>query len=141
MVIKDQVKLKLLGVDFPVVNFESKQLYDKKNKIHIDVKPRLFFPEDDNKIFRIIMEVRLTEDTSFELFVVSMGTFMLSEDLNKEDKKSLVNVNAPAILFPYIRSFIATLTANLGVNTINTLNIPPQFFNGELEEIRTQNDD
>ena len=37
-------------------------------------------------------------------------------------------------MFPYIRSFISTLTANLG-NVTGPLTIPIQFFNGVLEEI------
>lgn len=37
-------------------------------------------------------------------------------------------------MFPYIRSFITTLTANLG-DVTGTLTIPTQFFKGELKEI------
>lgn len=49
-------------------------------------------------------------------------------------KKSFVNTNAPAIMFPYVRAFIAMLTSNLG-NVTGALNIPPQFFKGDLEEL------
>jgi preprotein translocase subunit SecB len=49
-------------------------------------------------------------------------------------KKSSVNTNAPAILFLYVRAFIAKLTSNLG-NGSGALNIPPQFFKGDLEEL------
>jgi len=38
-------------------------------------------------------------------------------------------------MFPYIRSFISTLTANLG-SVVGTLVIPTQFFKGELEVIK-----
>ena len=37
-------------------------------------------------------------------------------------------------MFPYVRSFVATLTVNL-VNVLPRLNLPTQFFNSELEEI------
>ena len=46
-------------------------------------------------------------------------------------RSTFINTNAPAIMFPYIRSFISTLTSNVG-NVTGTLNIPPQFFKGNL---------
>lgn len=69
-----------------------------------------------------------------DLFIVALGTFELKGDFDEKTKKSFVNINAPAIMFPYLRSFISTLTSNLG-NVTGTLTIPTQFFKGELEEI------
>lgn len=51
----------------------------------------------------------------------------------KEETK-IVNSNSPAIMFPYVRAFISTLTTNLG-NVTGPLLIPTQFFRGELEEV------
>ena len=76
----------------------------------------------------------LMSESFFKLRIVAIGTFELSKAIHGEIKHSFVNVNAPAIMFTYLRSFISTLTSNLG-NIIVTLNIPPQFFKGELEEI------
>jgi len=53
----------------------------------------------------------------------------------KNLKKVFVNINAPAIMFPYVRAFITTLTTNLG-NVTSPLIIPTQFFKGELEEVQ-----
>jgi preprotein translocase subunit SecB len=50
-------------------------------------------------------------------------------------KKVFVDINAPAIMFPYVRAFITTLTTNLG-NVTSPLIIPTQFFKGELEEVQ-----
>jgi preprotein translocase subunit SecB len=43
-----------------------------------------------------------------------------------------MNINAPAIMFPYIRAFISNLTSNLG-NIIQTITLPPYFFGKEIE--------
>ena len=70
----------------------------------------------------------------FKLNLRSVGYFELSQEIleNPNIKEQLINTNAPAIVFPYIRSFISMFTANLG--TIPSLTIPTQFFKGKLEE-------
>ena len=58
----------------------------------------------------------------------------MSEDLieNENIKEQLIHTNAPAIVFPYLRSFISMFTSNLG--TIPSLTLPTHFFKGKLEE-------
>ncbi len=86
-------------------------------------------------MFRIIMEVRLTCEGSFNLILNAVGEFYFDHGVTDEKlKKSFVNVNAPAIMFPYVRSFVSTLTSNLG-GVLTSLVIPTQFFHGELEEV------
>jgi len=41
-------------------------------------------------------------------------------------------------MFPYVRSFITTLTSNLG-DVTGSLVIPTQFFQGDLPEFTTEN--
>ena len=131
---ENQIKLKFLSVDFPVVNFRSdKQLLDNQ-EIHIEIEPKVFFPKDFPHHFKIIQEVNVTVSETFSLYILAIGNFELI-DLNDDRlKNNFVNINAPAIMFPYIRSFISTLTSNLG-NVTGTLNIPPQFFKGEIKKV------
>ncbi|MFY8187134.1 MAG: protein-export chaperone SecB [Flavobacterium sp.] len=126
--------MKFLSVDFPVVNFRSnKQLLDNQ-EIHIEIEPMVFFPKDLPNHFKIIQEVNVTVSETFSLYILAIGNFELN-DLNDDRlKNNFVNINAPAIMFPYIRSFISTLTSNLG-NVTGTLNIPPQFFKGEIKKV------
>ena len=84
--------------------------------------------------FKIVQEIKLTSENYFDLFIVGIGSFELIGEIKDELKKNFVNLNAPAIMFPYLRSFISTLTSNLGQST-GTLTIPPQFFKGELEVV------
>ena len=136
MEILGQIQLKFHGVDFPVINLNSEKhfIHNEDNRIDIDIKPKVFYPKDEPEYFKIIQEIKLSSDKYFDLFILAVGTFELKAELDEKTKKSFVNINAPAIMFPYVRSFISTLTANLG-NITGTLTIPTQFFKGELEEI------
>ncbi|MCZ8298507.1 MAG: protein-export chaperone SecB [Flavobacterium sp.] len=134
MSIETQVKLRFLSVDFPVVNFQSEKQLLENQEINIDIEPKVFFPKDNKSHFKIIQEVNISVDEVFNLFIVAIGSFELNDVDDEKMKAHFVNMNAPAIMFPYIRSFISTLTSNLG-NVTGTLNIPPQFFKGELKQI------
>ena len=136
MDISEQVKLKFHGVDFPVVNVNSERHYSQEEggKIDIEIIPKVFYPTGVPDHFKIMQEVSLNCDKFFSIFILAVGSFEIRLNLDEEAKKHFVNVNAPAIMFPYVRSFISTLTANLGTVT-GTLTIPSQFFKGELEEI------
>jgi preprotein translocase subunit SecB len=139
--ISTQIQLKFHGVDFPVINLNSETPFSKNegNEISITIVPKVFFPEQEPTCFKIIQEVTLTSENYFNLFLLSIGTFEINENLDSSLKKTFVNVNAPAIMFPYIRAFISTLTTNIG-NVTGTLTIPTQFFNGELEELKSLDD-
>ncbi len=67
--------------------------------------------------------------------MVGIGNFEFDKNCDNPDlKKAFVNANAPAIMFPYIRSFVTNLTSNLG-NVTGPIIIPTQFFQGDLPEI------
>ncbi len=131
MATEPQVKLSFISVDFPVVNFTSEKQFLGEGEINIGIEPQVYFPKDNNKHFKIIQEVTVSVQDTFKIFLVAVGSFELHGEIDEHSQKSFVNINAPAIMFPYIRSFISTLTSNLG-NVTGTLNIPPQFFKGDL---------
>ncbi|MCB9334533.1 MAG: protein-export chaperone SecB [Flavobacteriales bacterium] len=135
MEIQNQPKLTFAGVDIVNINFNTKSPYDQKASIDLKIEPKVFYPEKDNLFFKIIMSVNLKCENYFDLEVVGVGNFKFDIEFKDLDlRKRFVNNNAPAIMFPYIRSFISTLTSNLG-NVTGNLNIPTQFFQGDLEEI------
>lgn len=136
MEVSNQIQLKFHGVDFPVINLNSDEpfLYNDGKSISIHISPKVFYPKEQPGYFKLIQEIELSSDKYFNLFILAVGTFELENSIDESIKKSFVNINAPAIMFPYIRAFIATLTTNLG-NVTGTLTIPTQFFKGELEEL------
>lgn len=136
MGVNTQSKLVFHGVDFPVINFHSTKPMignEETATIDIDITPKVFYPKDNRNSFQIIQEIKLHSEGFFSLFIVAMARFEFNE-VEEQSKKTFININAPAIMFPYVRSFITTLTSNVGYVT-GPLIIPTQFFDGELEEI------
>lgn len=133
MEVSKQTKLTFHGVDILNVNFNAFSPRQEALNIDVNCVPKVFYPIDNPSVFRIIMDIDLKDERYFDLKVRAVGNFELDSELNDELRKHFVNSNAPAIMFPYIRSFISTLTANLG-NIVGPLIIPTQFFRGDLEE-------
>lgn len=134
MSVIEQPLLKFKGVEIIDTYFNSKQRFDSnvKSSINTSVKPKVFIPEEDDKVFSIIIEAELSVVDYFALKVAAVGSFEITGDINDDIRNSFINVNAPAIMFPYIRSFISTFTSNLG-GSISTVTIPPHLFSGTLE--------
>lgn len=130
-----QTRLRFISVDFPIVNFQSEKLLKEDEVIDVNITPKVFIPKDNKNIFKIIQDVNVSVEGTFKLNLIAVGSFELIDVLEEDLRASFINMNAPAIMFPYVRAFISTLSANLG-NVTGTLNIPPQFFRGTLEELK-----
>lgn len=134
---KDQKKLRFHGVDIVKVNFTSYNIRPKDCEIKLGISPKVYYPKESKTQFSILMEVTLENEKFFKLELFAIGKFDVEiekeEDKDKDLRSSFVNVNAPAIMFPYVRSFITTFTTNLGSPT-GPIIIPPQFFKGEIPE-------
>jgi len=129
-----QDNLRFDGVKFYSVHFDILGKPKENADISLDINPKILYHSDTK--FDIIYDVDLTIPDVFKLNLRSVGYFELSQEIleNPNIKEQLVNTNAPAIVFPYIRSFISMFTANLG--TIPSLTIPTHFFKGKLEEFK-----
>jgi len=135
MEVGTQTKLTFHGVDILNVNFNTIAQRNDSMNINLSCLPKVFYPIDNDNFFKIIMDIELKDERFFDLSIRAIGNFELDKNINEELRKTFINSNAPAIMFPYIRSFITTLTANMG-NVIGPLFIPTQFFKGELEEVK-----
>ncbi|MEI6821113.1 MAG: hypothetical protein WCL51_04210 [Bacteroidota bacterium] len=140
MDVSKQNKLTFRGVDILNVNFNTLGRREGELNININCIPKVFYPSDNKNTFNIIMDVALNDDKTFELTLRAVGYFEIESELTEELRKAFVNSNATAIMFPYVRSFITTLTSNLG-NVVGTLVVPTQFFRGELEEFNENRPD
>ena len=142
MEIKEQKKLKFLGIEIPKVNFIAHQrLINKRLQINSVFKSKYMYSKQNPDMFSIVMDVNLNAENYFELTLTAIGHFKFGgEFISDEERKILINANATAIMFPYIRTFITTFTSQLGQYLIEPLIIPIQFFKGELEEIITESE-
>ena len=95
-------------------------------KIKIDFDASAFVKQSVNK-YHLYIETIITEaEGKLNIRVVSESIFDYDSDISLEElKNGLFTKNAPAIVFPYIRAYIASLTALSGVPTLNlpTLNL------------------
>jgi preprotein translocase subunit SecB len=135
MEISEQPKLRFNGIDFLHINFNARKKSPIPNAdLQLSVVPHVLFPKKEPTKFKIIVEINIGHPESFDLEILALGHFETDREIDAEIKKTLVNQNAVAILFPYIRSFVTTLTSNIG-SSIEPIIIPIQFFKGELEEV------
>lgn len=104
---------------------ESLIRYDENNKISDDFSIRID-PSGilEKDIFKLKLETYVEEKNKcYSVYVSMVGVFKFKG--KAEDIYSFFTLNAPAILFPYVRSYISSLTSVSGVDTviIPTLNL------------------
>ena len=122
------------GLDVVEVNFAAKQPLPPDTTLALDISPQVFYPEGEPLQFRLLMNLRLHADDFFTLTIKAVGYFEFDSQVTPEERKYLLNRNAPAIMFPYVRSLVTTLSASFG-NSLGTLTLPVKFFAGEVPEI------
>lgn len=92
------------------------------------------YKEDKSKEFIISFNLTL-ENKEIEFILTLRSTFYFETDkeINEEFKdSSFTRISAPAIAFPYLRTFISNLTLNAGYKPIL---LPSYNFVGMSEEI------
>ncbi|MBN8678505.1 MAG: protein-export chaperone SecB [Chitinophagales bacterium] len=135
----EQPKIRFLGVSIVSVDLKVFQEHVDNQQVDLNVDAKVFPRETDQNDFRIWMTVDVTTQDFWKITVSGFGDFEFGQNVSELDQKALINVNAPAVMFPYFRSFISMLTANCG-GTMPTLTIPPQLFQGILEELPPLNE-
>ena len=89
--------------------------------LKIEFKFATGFSHEQSKRFvvKFIISIQHNDDSAFKLNVESQTTFTTQKDITEEFKSSgFANINAPAIAFPFLRSFIQTLCVNAGIPPI-----------------------
>lgn len=78
------------------------------------------FSSESKTEFTINFYIKIeNKDKSFYLKLKAIAQFNTKENIEDEFKTSpFILINAPAIAFPYVRTFISNLTLNMGYNPI-----------------------
>ncbi len=92
------------------LNISGEQSENTEYSIGINAKGKA---ETDNFILTLDVSIS-SNDNSIDANVVVEGTF----NFNKEISKEILNSLFCAIMFPYVRAYISTLTALSGVDTV-----------------------
>lgn len=102
------IESKLLSLSFLT---EQENLEDNFN-----LKFTSAFSEDEAKKFVVKFDVVLTSDNGVSISLEYVGLFETEVEITKEFQQGkFVTINAPEIIFPYLRSFITTFTVNAGL--------------------------
>lgn len=134
MELSNQTKLSFKGVEILNVNFSINKPFKGGQEIDISCSPFAIIPKSNKGVFNIVMDVEIASKDYFQLSLRAIGIFKLDNEITEELKTKFVNINSVAIMFPYVRSFVTTFSANVG-NIAGGLTMPPQFFKGELDII------
>ena len=107
---------------------------EELNADHFSV--RCLHNDHDSKAFGIFFEIHLTNPKKeFNLLLHATAHFETDTPYDKQFLNSdFVKINAPAIAFPYIRSFISNLTLNSGYRPV----ILPTYNFIEMNRIKEQ---
>lgn len=109
---------------------ENKPSYKLNYKINSNIKQ---FEENNIQKYKVTMIFQISsKNDEINLYVEICGIFAFQpgEDTGKVTNQRILERNTLSILFPYLRSFISTFTAQAGINTII---IPPININALLK--------
>ena len=93
----------------------------------------------NQKHFAVTFKLNLENKTkTFRLKLTAVAHFSTQEVIDDDFKNSsFINVNAPAIAFPYIRTFVSNLTLNSGYDPV----VLPSFNFVRLAEENKKNNE
>lgn len=127
--------LRLNKILIEEVIFKRQETEINFNDIGFNIKQSLF-EGNDGSLYKVtvISEIKSLNTDELYIKVVTSGYFSFdqTEEINPETKDILLRRNTLSILFPYIRSFITTITSQTGMKPII---IPPININTLLEEM------
>lgn len=119
---KTQNAIRLISTQVLDLNFSTKKVFDKSitDNLNLNVKHGISFPSDNSKNFVVTFNVDLFDESEdFSLFLKYVALFETNLEIDESFKNSsFIQFSSPAIAFPFLRSFISTLTINSGFNPI-----------------------
>ena len=96
----------------------------------------------ENSCFNLKLGVLIEdENQSFLIEVIIVADFYFDTDISPEHLNQYFYVNAPALLFPYVRAYISTLTTLSGINAINLPTLNLTALGGQLEANTTESEE
>lgn len=102
-----------------------------------NITTRIEVDQNDKHLYAVNFQVSLANiQTGFALEVEAIAFFRSTEIINESFLQSpFVKLNSPAIAFPFLRSYITTVTANAGYNAIV---LPPINFAATVDSVKTE---
>lgn len=105
------------------------------NDMSVEIKPQNCVSDSDLN-YKLQLDINISNsENQFSVFVSIVGLFEFDSDLEPEAKENFFKINAPSILFPYVRAYISTLTSLSGMVPVilPTINIVEAMKNIEVK--------
>jgi preprotein translocase subunit SecB len=118
-----------------ITNAQFNCSYDlQDNKINFDISKSIENKTDEIFIVKIITKV-FSARKDIDISITCSAEFSIIEDIPSDVAKQLIEKNSVSIMFPYIRSYISTITT---VPNMTPIVIPPINVNKLLEETESK---
>lgn len=112
------LSLQLIDIRIPRINFQINSEYkeEEKNKLSFrtDIGIRHDFIEKNNELFLFVRLRQLSGNVPYFFEVEGSGHFKFNITPDAKTLDAFVNINCPAIIFPYIRETVADITRRGG---------------------------
>jgi len=109
----NQIRIAAFKTEY--INLVQKE--SAENNFELALEPG--FSEENLKLFRIKFRAAISSEAGYELTVEYSAFFETEEEIIESFKTSnFVSINAPAIAYPFLRSFISTITLNAGYESV-----------------------
>jgi preprotein translocase subunit SecB len=105
--------------------FEMNEIVEGNLTFTIGFAPKGLINEKTST-FKLELVVNIEdEDKKFKANITAVASYTYDSNIQAENLDKFFYINAPAILFPYIRAYISSLTTLSGLNpiTLPTLNL------------------
>lgn len=118
--VQNKIKLERFFVEQLKYKCSNYNIFNESDQVDIELGVATSFSDDDLKSYLVKITVKITPKTdSFILECDAVGRFVTSEEIDDDFKNShFVKINSPAILYPFVRSYINTITTNSGISPI-----------------------
>lgn len=112
-----QLEFKFRGHTIPKASIDVKDISNISKELNINFKTSSTINNDDIFIYGVVIEIS-DVNKNVEIEVHAYGHFEFDKEADERKKEVFFNTSAPAMLFPYVRAYISTLTALSGINPI-----------------------
>jgi preprotein translocase subunit SecB len=117
-----QNAIRLVKVQFPNFGITSSDFMNDSltDEVDMNIEFGIMFSETDTNTFVVEFKAKLSnKEENFSARFTMIALFEAQNEIDDDFKKSkFVRINAPAIAFPFLRSFITTVSVNAGFKPI-----------------------
>lgn len=116
---KEQIaKFRFKGYKIVESHITTSPEEETSQKLNVEFKQTIGVNEEGHNM-RLEMTANINdENNALVINIKALGFFEFESDLKPEEKDIFFRTSAPAILFPYVRAYITTLSSLSGVKPV-----------------------